>query len=211
MMGRTHTENFVSAQKITMAVRNCSNLFSLAWWTLAVFSSQQCEVGATAVHVPGATERRATLSGGKHVNGQPPLSYYRGGANVDVNPKLLRRFDDDSRMPSLFLPEESLYDRYAACLAATEGLRRLRDRKLAEEAVMEQAGYRTSREADSGEMTELEKQITAQYVQNSRKVLRSLGMTVNQFNELGKRVAQDGSLREKVGCWSGAFFLSGTF
>jgi Domain of unknown function (DUF4168) len=100
-------------------------------------------------------------------------------------------------MPSLFPLEETLFDRYAACLAATEGLRRIRDRDLAEEVNLR--GFGASSTSGSGSsIYDAERQISLQYVQNSERVLRALGMSVNQFNDLGKQITQDEKLREKV-------------
>lgn len=106
-----------------------------------------------------------------------------GGATSNI---FRRTQPDEGRMPSLFVPEESVYDRYAACLAATEGLRRIRDRDLADEANVHGFG------------NDGERQINSQYVQNSERVLRALGMTVNQFNDLGRQITQDEKLRERV-------------
>ena len=89
----------------------------------------------------------------------------------------------------MFSSEEETYDRYAACLAATEGLRRLRDRDMTEEV----QGVR-----DPEEITKKRKQIASQYVSNSGKVLRALGMSVGKFNELGKEISRDSKLKEKV-------------
>jgi hypothetical protein len=105
-------------------------------------------------------------------------------------------------MPSLFMPEESLYDRYAACLAATEGLRRIRDRDLAEEVTL-RAGFGTAADSSSSvpgasATRDTERQINLRYLQNSERVLKALGMSINQFNDLGRQVTQDEKLREKV-------------
>jgi hypothetical protein len=91
------------------------------------------------------------------------------------------------RMPSLFSPDETDYDRYAACLAATESLRRLRDKSMAE-----------SKKLSGTEATDEQKRIRAEYVINSSKVLKALGMSVSQFNQVGRQVNQDESLKEKV-------------
>ncbi len=99
----------------------------------------------------------------------------------------------DNGMPSLFGSEDAQYDRYAACLAATEGLRRLRDKELEERA--------------SRESVEAVKQVNAQYVQNAGKVLKALGMSVSQFNLLGRQISQDPRLKEKV-CVKGLKELS---
>jgi hypothetical protein len=145
-------------------------------------------VQATTVHVPSSTEtnRRANLSarGGKSVEYSP------------VDPKVMKRFADNSRMPSLFTPEQGVYDKYAACLAATEGLRRLRDQELAEE--VQRASVENTSTGGSVDVLEAQRHVTAQYVQNAGKVLRALGMSINQFNELGRQIAQDKTLKEKV-------------
>lgn len=95
----------------------------------------------------------------------------------------------DNRMPSLFGPEDAQYDRYAACLAATEGLRRLRDKELEEGS---------SSESLFDDSLQVTKQVNARYVQNAGKVLKALGMSVSQFNTLGRQISQDSRLKEKV-------------
>lgn len=118
----------------------------------------------------------------------------RGGALEKGDQKVLRKFasgGNDSRMPSLFGPEESDYSRFSACLAATEGLRRMRDQALLER------NYRPS--GSSEEALEMEKQIAAQYQANSARVLRAMGMPVERFNELGQEISRDDKLKEKVG------------
>jgi hypothetical protein len=85
-----------------------------------------------------------------------------------------------------------MFDRYAACLAATEGLRRIRDRDLSEEA--QHKGYINK----GGAVSEGERDITQTYIKNSSRVLKALGMTIQQFNELGQHIAQDDRLREKI-------------
>lgn len=111
----------------------------------------------------------------------------RGGSQPTG--QTLRKYAETDRMPSLFNHDEETYDRYAACLAATEGLRRLRDRDMSD--VIQGV-------TDVEDATRKRKQIASQYVHNSARVLRALGMSVNQFNELGKEVAQDAKLKEKV-------------
>ena len=91
-------------------------------------------------------------------------------------------------MPSLFGPEEAQFDRYAACLAATEGLRRIRDKKL---------GVRRFILA-TDELTEAQKRVTSEYVLHASKVLEAMGMSVGQFNQLGRQVGSDRDLKEKV-------------
>ena len=93
----------------------------------------------------------------------------------------------EERMPSLFTPDESEYDRYAACLAATESLRRARDKALQKD-----------KRAIGNAATEEKKRIQAEYVVNSARVLKAMGVSVSQFNQLGRQVNQDEELKEKV-------------
>jgi Domain of unknown function (DUF4168) len=100
--------------------------------------------------------------------------------------QILSRGSD--QMPCLFGPEEAQYDRYAACLAATEGLRRLR----------EKAAFKKSRFFKKGDETEDEKRANAEFVLHSGNIVESLGMSVAQFNQLGRKVMEDSKLKEKV-------------
>ena len=115
------------------------------------------------------------------------------GGSTDTTSKLFRRFSDVDRMPSLFPKDEDLYDKYAACLAATEGLRRIRDSDMAAEVEALKKG--TSRATS---LSEVRSHVTTKYVQNSIKVLRALGMPVGEFNELGRIIATDPELKQKV-------------
>lgn len=92
-------------------------------------------------------------------------------------------------MPSLFASGESQFDRYAACLAATEGLRKMRDKKL-------NSGRSLFR--DQNEVEEEQKRTLAEYKMNASKVVEAMGMTVQQFNDLGKKVEKSNALKEKV-------------
>lgn len=98
----------------------------------------------------------------------------------------------NQRMPCLFPPDQSDYDRYAACLAATESLRRLRDKSMEE-----------AKSLSGTELSDEQKRIRAEYVINSGKVLKAMGMSVSQFNQLGRQVNQDEVLKEKVSCCHG--------
>ena len=82
--------------------------------------------------------------------------------------KACRIRPDRETMPSLFGPEEAQYDRYAACLAATEGLRRIRDKKL---------GSRRFFIRDTEEMSEAQRRINTEYILHSSKVLEAMGIT----------------------------------
>jgi hypothetical protein len=107
----------------------------------------------------------------------------RGGSSVGAQGVL-----PDQRMPSLFVEEESDYDRYAAALAATEALRRIRDKAMSEQR----------KQKKGVEATEDQKRIRAEYVINSGKVLKAMGMSVSQFNHLSREVNKDEELKEKV-------------
>lgn len=168
-----------------LAIREAIQRFSTMRWSAGLLLAILAQAKATAVSVPNGSEVERFAR-------KQPLQF-RGGS-VEASPKVFRRLGDDTRMPSLFLPSESLYDRYAACLAATEGLRRIRDRDLSDE--MRENGY--IRRGLTGEESEQERKIKAQYIQNSSKVLRALGMSVGQFNELGKQISQNEGLKEKV-------------
>jgi len=109
-----------------------------------------------------------------------------------LSPKDLQIWDSSDSalvepMPSLFGAGESKYDKYAQCLAATEGLRKMRDNKL-----------NNNRRHRGSSKDEEEKRIAAEYAMNSSKVMESFGMTVKQFNELGKQVGKNTALKEKV-------------
>jgi len=84
-----------------------------------------------------------------------------------------------SILPTLFStndPDGLVYDTYAACLAATEGLRRIRNNSSSNDA---EAARR-------------------QYVRDSKVVLEALGMTVETFNAIGSQLVSDPALKEKV-------------
>lgn len=108
------------------------------------------------------------------------------GASFSARDFQIKDADMES-MPSLFSPDEAQYDRYAACLAATEGLRKLRDKRLQRRSF-----------AGRNRPTEEQKNIMAEYVVNSSKVLETMGMSVSQFNQLGRQVGDSSQLKEKV-------------
>jgi len=115
-----------------------------------------------------------------------------------------------NRMPSLFLkPEEQYLDKYAACLAATEGLRKLRDSAVASSSSSTTTTtatpiHRANRKflPNSGKdmdlQSELYRQACSEYALNSSKVIRALGLTVAQLNQIGRQVSSDPALKEKV-------------
>lgn len=105
------------------------------------------------------------------------------------------------RVPALFhFDNETIYDHYSLCLAATEGLRRIRDRRIATEG--ERLRQRDHDPKVNGKILyEAEKRAAAIYVRDSSKVLKAMGMSVAEFNAIGRRVRQDEALKEKVSEW----------
>jgi len=124
-------------------------------------------------------------------------------------------------MPSLFssVSGGDQYDRYAACLAATEGLRRARDAAASgnPEGASSSSSMSTFSLSSSSAWrrnwfsnanlnnpyavhpdSEEYKRAYAQYVLNSSRVIRALGLSVSQFNQLGREINNDPELKEKV-------------
>lgn len=144
-------------------------------------------VSATALPRPTLIDEKRYL---QQLRNGPSLRFLtvpRGGSDPS---KLYRRVASDARMPSLFSSDEAIYDKYAACLAATEGLRRIRDRDMMEDI--------KSTDLLGGNPTEKEEQITREFLRNSKKVLQLMGLSVEQFNELGQQISRDDRLRERV-------------
>ena len=117
----------------------------------------------------------------------------RGGAgNNEIRSDSNTVDDDDGKIPTLFnLAEEAIYDRYAACLAATEGLRRMRDKEISKT----KPGIFSRKKGDK----EGEERANSKYIMHSSKIIKALGMTVPQFNQLGREVMKNDELKEKVG------------
>jgi len=124
-------------------------------------------------------------------------------------------------MPSIFYKdEEKQYDTYAACLAATESLRRIRDSKIKNKTGSAVASddkswksmLKTSVGGDGSASSgsgidnkptgkEELKRACAEYVLNSSKAINVLGLSVTQFNQLGREVYKNKELKEKVRNW----------
>ena len=116
------------------------------------------------------------------------------------------------KMPSLFTrDEEKQYDTYAACLAATESLRRMRDSKVknkkgtavdAEDkswmAMLKPSSESSGNGENDSTSEEEHKRACAEYVLNSGKAINALGLSVTQFNQLGREVSKNKNLKEKV-------------
>lgn len=109
-------------------------------------------------------------------------------------------------MPSIFrIPSEEKYDRYAAALAVTEGLRRVRDAEIARTEVTQGKkswlGSISGGEKVKGEGSEIEaskKRAESAFLLQSTKAVKALGMTVTQFNQIGREVLSDPALKERV-------------
>jgi len=111
-------------------------------------------------------------------------------------------------MPSIFrIPSEEKYDRYAAALAVTEGLRRVRDTEIALTEEGRRSSSRWGRKKPTaaatstlGECADDAKKRRAEsaFLLQSTRAVKSLGMTVAQFNQIGREVITDPALRERV-------------
>ncbi|KAL7480713.1 hypothetical protein ACHAW6_006382 [Cyclotella cf. meneghiniana] len=96
------------------------------------------------------------------------------------------------KMPSIFhIPEEQKYDRYAAALAVTEGLRRVRDAEI--ERQLSNAKKLKKNNADA-----VKTNAESEFLLQSTKAVKALGLTVAQFNEIGREVLADTVLKERV-------------
>ncbi len=127
------------------------------------------------------------------------------------------------KMPSIFrIPSEEKYDRYAAALAVTEGLRRVRDAEI-ERALQEKKTSATTTHADfirddGGEnsydyssskmktpqqiLQERKQRAESAFLLQTTKAVKALGMTVTQFNQIGREVLADPALKERVSPFS---------
>lgn len=129
-------------------------------------------------------------------NIQTSVLIHRGGESIhDDNGEEEEAASEDNKLPTLFqLPEEEQYDRYAACLAATEGLRKIRDREMSKTKKGGIISFFSRKEVDEEET----ERANSKYVLNSSMVIKSLGLTVPQFNQLGREIMGDEVLKEKV-------------
>lgn len=137
-------------------------------------------------------------------------------ASTNSNPGSGLLTTGSTQMPTLFFtPTEADLDRYSACLAAAEGLRRARDAGATSSRVK-----RALQDIDSGKLdaTNTSKNkdkermmkkwsaderkefdtLRASYALNTAKMVRSLGLSVARFNQLGKVVGSDTVLKERV-------------
>jgi len=120
---------------------------------------------------------------------------------------------ETNKMPTLFSSSrETKYDTYAACLAATEGLRGSRDASIAKiknKSAVQNADSDSSwkssflskinnQKVAVDENDEEYKRACAQYVLQSTKVIRALGLTVGQFNQIGRELGNNDMLKHRV-------------
>lgn len=103
-----------------------------------------------------------------------------------------------TRMPTFFGSRDSALDRYAACLAATEGLRRHRDAQIELVSVDQRRRRLGSRKSARRIILQAKNKAAANYFRDSTKVIQSMGMLVSEFNDIGQTLQRDASLKEKV-------------
>ena len=139
---------------------------------LVVSSSFAMEV-ADASTLPGQSEylRESLIIANRNPTSSPVVSTPPRGGEGKVSTTTQRT------IPTYFTGENAReYDTYAACLAATEGLRRIRDRQRLVDPL---AARR-------------------QYVRDTKPLLETLGMKIDRFNAIGAQIASDEALKEKV-------------
>jgi Domain of unknown function (DUF4168) len=83
-----------------------------------------------------------------------------------------------SSMPTFFSADEARYDRYAACLAATEKLRR----DCCNNAAAAAGGITASEE----------------YAKQASHILNGLGSSLDEYNAIGREVLQNKDLKQRV-------------
>jgi Domain of unknown function (DUF4168) len=146
----------------------------------------------------------------------------RGGANPTIakvdqgmgarsNNQELGTQSDSLQIPTLFDETGAIYDLYAACLAATEGLRRFREEQIAKASSQLDKSNRYNRSVKK-HVEEVERQASASYVRDASKVVQGMGMSVDEFNDIGRQVQHDSTLKAKVShsasCRNLAFAIS---
>jgi Domain of unknown function (DUF4168) len=83
-------------------------------------------------------------------------------------------------MPTFFSADEARYDRYAACLAATEKLRRDCFNNAADAIA-------------GGGIT-----ATEEYAKQASHILNGLGSSLDEYNAIGREVLQNNDLKQRV-------------
>ena len=93
-----------------------------------------------------------------------------------------------NHVPSVTLNEnmDMMYNKYAACLAATEGLRRKRDTTIQQNL------------SKSSNCRNNNNNIMKEYITNASKIIEDMGLSVSDFNSIGRQVCNDPALKQKV-------------
>ena len=121
----------------------------------------------------------------------------RGGSTkiATYEPQL----ENNRKLPSLFQSESDvIYDQYASCLAATEGLRRIRDEALRQQQEEYTKEYTNDSLSNKKHIREARTWANAIYAENASKVIEAMGMPIAQFNAIGNIVCNDAILKQKV-------------
>jgi hypothetical protein len=116
-----------------------------------------------------------------------------GSSNITTN------YERDQRVPSLFQNESDIiFDHYAACLAATEGLRRIREQTIQSQLQQHQQNENNKGCRAKRNMKEAKEWAIAVYAESASKIIEGMGMPVSEFNAIGRMVSKDATLKEKV-------------
>lgn len=101
-----------------------------------------------------------------------------------------------SDVPTLFSNNNEVkYDRYAACLAATEGLRRIRDCEIT--SIRNKRRHKKD-DTSCSFTNRAEKNIQSQFLKNSKQILDFHGITPRSFASLSKKLMYNEELKQKV-------------
>ncbi|GMI54435.1 hypothetical protein ScalyP_jg4205 [Parmales sp. scaly parma] len=107
-------------------------------------------------------------------------------------------------MVSLFQPEETIFDTYAACVAATEPLRNRRDTDVFSALKpVEKVLYKLSRNSVlcSGAYCDKNPRVNllcTRHLNDCSRVIRSLGLTIPEYNAIGRKVSKSPNLEKRV-------------
>jgi Domain of unknown function (DUF4168) len=117
-----------------------------------------------------------------------------------------RSYVNSNIVPTIFssTKDDRKYDQYAACLAATEGLRRIRDQEILSLRHHRHPTSTTTRNKNqkndwnSIRSSKKEKRIQTQFIRNSKHILDYYGMSPQEFTSLSKMIIQNEALKQKV-------------
>lgn len=131
----------------------------------------------------------STPEGKKMVKKQKKKRALKTATSIKSKLKKPINIDDSmNKMPTIFHEDEQKYDRYAAALAVTEGLRRVRDAEV----------ERIQKSNKKNKTKEAAKSAEGEFLLQSTKAVKALGLTVAQFNDIGREVLGDNALKERV-------------